>query len=298
MVFWSVNPYVGCEVGCTYCYARYTHRYVVERTRNSGLESQPSWEDFERHIFVKQRKSITTALDRDLLRVLRKHKSDRPYPIVIGTSTDPYQPAERRFQITRAILEKFLAVQGLTLGIITKSSLITRDIELLLELQCRHSVTVYISLISTDVRVIKLFEARSPMPHARLRALRKLRKAGINAGIIAAPVLPGITDSIFQIDALVAAAKEADTAFIHPSVLRIYPSVQDRFLPLIAQHFPSLLSRYRAAYQGRRSPPTDYVNAVNRRFQRVARKHGVEVRDPMRVREQQTLEREVQLSLL
>ncbi|MFQ5704886.1 MAG: radical SAM protein [Gemmatimonadales bacterium] len=299
MEFWSVNPYVGCEIGCTYCYARYAHRYVVERTYDGPPESaQPYRENFERHIFVKQRQSITNVLDRDLLRVLRKHKAGKSYPIIIGTATDPYQPAERRFQITRLILEKFLDLRNLKLGIITKSSLVTRDIDTLLELQSRHELTIYVSLISTSVRIIKLFEARSPMPHARLRALHRLRKAGIKAGIIAAPVLPGITDSVLQVDALVAAAQKADAVFVHPSVLRIYPSVNDRFLPVIEQYFPNLLPRYRAAYQGKRNPPTDYVVAVERRFQRVARKYGMAIRDPLHSDRAKTVECDIQLRLL
>ncbi len=307
MGFWSVNPYVGCEFGCTYCYARYAHRYVVERAHDAGQVSTDefarfheshNWEVFERHIFVKQRRAVLAALERDLMRVHLKNASLNPHPIVIGTATDPYQPAERRFQIMRSILERLLAARGFVLGIITKSPLVCRDIDLLRELEHRHRVVVYISLISTDVRVIKLFEARSPMPHARLRALSKLREAGISAGINAAPVLPGITDSTFQVDALIAAARKASAAFVHPSVLRIYPTVRDGFLPVIEKHFPDLVPRYRAAYQGRHNAPSDYIAAVQRRFQRVAQQYGIKAEDPLQVDEQKRVETETQLSLL
>jgi len=310
MGFWSINPYIGCEFGCTYCYARVTHRYAVERAHYAGRASTEAvaqfrasgnWEMFERHIFVKRRHAVLTALERDLVRIHLKNTLDDPHPIIIGTATDPYQPAERRFQITRAIVERFLDARGLVIGIITKSPLICRDIDLLGELGRRHRVTVYISLISTDTRTIKLFEPRAYMPHARLRALQKLNKAGIRAGINAAPILPGVTDSVFQIDDLMLAAREADTAFVHPSVLRFYPAARDHFLPVIAQHFPNLIPRYRAAYRVGWDAPSSYVSAVQRRFQRIARKHGIDPDDPLQVREHRVAKvakQEMQLSLL
>jgi len=310
MGFWSVNPYVGCEFGCTYCYARYTHRYVVERAHDAGMVSgdalsrfqeTSNWEVFERHIFVKQRRAVLAALERDLGRIRkRRSQTGGTHPIVIGTATDPYQPAERRYRNTRAILERLCSERGLSIGLITKSPLICRDIDVLAELQQRHRFTAYISLISVDVRVIKLFEARSPMPHARLRALQKLRRAGITAGINAAPVLPGITDSAFRIEALMAAAGRAQTCFVHPSVLRFYPSVHDGYLPIVERHFPNLLPRYRAAYRANWDAPPHYVAAVERRFERVARKYGIGAKDPLDVRDHTRGEPEeaVQLRLL
>jgi DNA repair photolyase len=157
---------------------------------------------------------------------------------------------------------------------------------------------VYISLISTNVRIIKRFEARSPMPHARLGALQKLADLGITTGINAAPVLPGITDSAFQIDSLMAAASGAGAAFVHPAVLRFYPAVRDSYLPIVEQKFPNLIPRYHAAYRGNWDPPPNYVAAVQRRFQRAARKYKMNTDDPLQAGEQQQLEREAQLSLL
>ncbi len=307
MGFWSVNPYVGCEFGCTYCYARYAHRYAMERAYCAGRVSKEEisrfresdkWEIFERHIFVKQRRAVLAVLKRDLSKIHSRVSKGTAQPIVIGTATDPYQPAERRFRITHSILEQLLATRGLSLSIITKSSLICRDIELLQELQSRHQVVVYISLVSVDVRVIKLFEARSPMPHARLNALRKLRNANITAGINAAPVLPGITDSVFQIDSLMDAATKAGAAFVHPSVLRNYPTVRDGYLPVVKRHFPDLISRYHAAYGKNWDAPPDYATAVQRRFQRAAMKYGMSTDDPFQIRGQQRTEREAQLSFL
>ncbi|MDJ0766830.1 MAG: radical SAM protein [Myxococcota bacterium] len=304
MGFWSINPYVGCQFGCTYCYAHYAHRYAVERAYDigniSGDEfsqlSQPNDEDaFSRHVFVKKRQAVLDALEHDLAKV---HRQDNFPNIVIGTATDPYQLAERQFGITRVLLEKFLSVQECALSITTKSPLVCRDIDLLQKLGRRHRVTVYISLITIDARVIRLFEKRSPLPHARLHALSKLREAGINAGINVAPVLPGITDSAFQIEALTTAAKEAGAAFVRPDVLRMYPAIRDELLPIIEQHFPNVWPRYRRAYREEQTAPPDYLNAIRRRFERAARKHGIDPVDPLETKEQRAAEPAVQLSLL
>jgi len=307
MGFWSINPYVGCELGCSYCYARYAHRYVMERTHDAGqisieefnrFRETQSWEGFERQIFVKRRRSVLTALERDLAKIRRKSTCGRPHPIVIGTATDPYQPAEQRFHITRAILSRLLETRGLTISLITKSPRVCRDIELLRELKTRHRLVVYISLISTDVRIIKQFEARSPMPHARLATLRKFTDVGIIAGLNVAPVLPGITDSAFQIDSLMAAASKASAAFVHPAALQFFPAVRDGYLPIVEKHFPDLVPRYRVAYRGNWDAPTDYVAAIRRRFQRAARKYGLDTDDPLQIREQRQAECHAQLSLL
>ena len=307
MKFWSINPYVGCELGCTYCYAHYAHRYVVERAQDTGQVSrdkmtrffEPNSEPtFSQHIFVKQRSAVLQALERDLVRIHKRSSPDNPATVAIGTATDPYQPAERVFGITRAILERLVTTERLELGITTKSPLICRDIDVLLELGRKHKVTVYISLICKTTRLIRCFEQHSPSPQARFRALSRLRDAGITAGINAAPVLPGITDSVFEIEALMAAAKDAGANFVHPSVLRIYPSVRDEFLPVIEQHFPNLVPRYRAAYENRRSAPSNYLDAIERRFERLARRYGIHSANHFKREERRKVEPEAQLSLL
>ncbi len=307
MEFWSMNPYVGCELGCTYCYAHYTHRYVVERTHHAaellyGQFAKPARSnreaDFTRHIFVKQRSAVLNALERDLARINRASSPADPATLAIGTATDPYQPAERHFGITRSILERLLDVEGLRLGVTTKSPLVCRDIDVLRELGRKHEVTVFLSLICSSKRLIGLFERRSPSPNARLRAICRLREAGVTAGINAAPVLPGVTDSIFEIEALMVAAEHAGAKFVCPSVLRIYPSVRDEFLPVIEQHFPNLVPRYRAAYHKGQSAPADYLKAIERRFEKIARKHGLSTADPFSREEPRQAEPEAQLSLL
>jgi len=275
MDYWSLNPYVGCEFGCSYCYARYTHRYVVERAHDAGkltdaefadYRGAHGWEAFEKRIFVKEQ--IVGALDADL-----KHVPAGEC-IVIGTATDPYQPAERRFRLTRAVLQRLTRCEGLSFGIITKSPLIARDRDLLLRLQERNELQIHVSLITLDAPLARKLEARSPHPIARLRALKKLVDAGVHAGLIVAPVLPGITDDIARLDALFAAAKEAGALFVHAGALRLYAAVRDRFLGVLEEHFPALVPRYIKAYARQGGAPKEYAQALSRRIEKLRRRHG------------------------
>src|SRR6516225_9367713 len=174
---WTINPYRGCEFACKYCYARYTHEFMEMR---DGLE-------FERKIYVKQQ--TAWLLRQDLKQVKRGEQ------IAIGTATDPYQPAERRFEVTRGILEEFARHRGLELGIVTKSDLIIRDIDLLREIARHNSFYVSITVTTTNTRLARILEPRAPRPDLRLQAVAKLVQAGLNAGVICSPVMPGITDS-------------------------------------------------------------------------------------------------------
>ena len=293
MDFWSINPYVGCEFGCTYCYARYAHRYVVERAHDQRRLSDEEfrefrgpegWEAFERRIFVKQH--MLGALNADLQRYFRSGRTPdgAAAPIVIGTATDPYQPAERRFRVTRAILERLASYEGLSVGIITKSPLVTRDIDVLRRLAARSDLEVYVSLIALDPKLIRTFEVRSPLPAVRLRALRRLTAAGINAGLIVAPVLPGVTDDVSHLEALFQAAREAGARFVHAGPLRLYAGVRDRFLPVLQAEFPHLAARYARAYAWHSSAPREYAAALHRRVQRLQAKFGLPVNNGMQDR--------------
>ena len=284
MDFWSLNPYVGCEFGCSYCYARYAHRYVVQRAHDSGklsdselteFQGPHGWEAFEQRIFVKQQ--ILAALDSDLRRFFRRVRQGPGDTIVIGTATDPYQPAERRFRLTRAVLGRLAQCEGLSIGVITKSSLVARDADLFVQIQRRNDLEVHISLITLDVALIRALEARSPIPVVRLRALKRLTDAGVNAGLIVAPVLPGITDDVPRLDALFHAARVAGARFLTASPLRLYPGIRDRFLPVLDQHFPALADRYRRAYAGRGAAPRDYARALSRRIKKLQAKWGFPV---------------------
>ena len=265
MGFWSINPYVGCEFGCTYCYARDTHRYTLERLGQTG--DTPAWLDFEQRILVKTEVADVLARTLDSARL----GSDS---LVIGTATDPYQPAERRFRLTRAILERLLGFRGLSIGIITKSPLVTRDLRLLQALSARHEVTVNISLASLDARLIRRLELRSPVPGARIRALRRLAEGGVHAGLLIAPIVPGITDDREGLSRLMGAAKEAGARYVVGSALRLGPAARRRFLPVLTREFPQLAGRYRRHYADREGASAAYQAALKRRVQELERLHG------------------------
>jgi DNA repair photolyase len=285
MPFWSLNPYVGCEFGCRYCYARFAHGYALERARKVGAlaaavhgpEGAPRrpWEAFERTILVKQREQLAEALDRDLARLRRRHGP--PQAIGIGTATDPYQPAERKFRLTRLVLERLAAERGQHISIVTKSPLVTRDADLLHALAARHELAVHISLIGTNQRMVRLFEPRSPVPGVRIRALGRLADAGLQAGIICAPILPGLTDGIRPLRDLLTAARDAGARFAHAGPLHLYPAVREPFLPIVERHFPSLAERYRIAYAHATDAPARYRAALHARFAAIAGDLGLPV---------------------
>ena len=269
MGFWSLNPYVGCEFGCTYCFARFAHRYVVERGRQAGESPALEWDDaaFERQVFVKSEAP-------DVLALTLKPSRLGDAAIAIGTATDPYQPAERRFRLTRRILERLAQFHGLNVSLVTKSPLVTRDLDVLSRLAARSRLTVYLSLITVEVPLIRRIEARSPMPQVRLRALAKLGAAGIRAGVMIAPVLPGISDGLGQLRALMRAARDAGAAFVHVAPLRLYAAVRPTFLPVVARHFPALLPRYERAFDTRGCVTGAYADALERRAARLQRETG------------------------
>jgi DNA repair photolyase len=285
MGFWSINPYVGCEFGCTYCYARDTHRFAVERAEQrhggpaEGGEPLPHWLDFEKRILVK-----TDIADR-LVRTLDPSKLGND-SLVIGTATDPYQPAERLYRLTRSILEVLTRFRGLRIGIISKSPLVTRDIDLLQRLSERGEVTVNVSLATLDPRLARRLELRSPIPAARIRALARLSAAGIHAGLLIAPIVPGVTDDRPGLGRLMAAAKEAGARYVVGSALRLGPAARHRFLPHLAREFPDLAERYRRHYGEREGVSREYQAALTRRLDRLQREHGFPLEEERHRREQ------------
>jgi DNA repair photolyase len=263
MPFWSLNPYVGCEFGCTYCYARDTHRYLVERM-GGQVETLPAWEAFERRVIVKLDVAAVLARTLDPARLAGSS-------LVIGTATDPYQPAERKFRLTRRVLEALLAYRGLSIGLITKSPLVTRDLDVLCRLSQRHHLEVNISLATLDRRLARRLELRSPVPAARLRALAKLVRGGVRAGLLVAPIVPCVTDSRAALDALFRAAREAGARYVVGSALRLGPAARHRFLPHLAQEFPHLAERYAQHYRSRTSASRQYQDALARRLRALRR---------------------------
>jgi DNA repair photolyase len=308
MGFWSLNPYVGCEFGCTYCYARETHKWVMERARGlaSGVRRQalehtsqasednpdalrlapgasrlPAWEAFEKQILVKT--SAAHVLTRTLFPAKLAGAS-----LVIGTATDPYQPAERRFRLTRSILEALLGWRGLSLGIITKSPLVLRDLPILKQLAARHDLSVNISLCSVDAALLRRIEARSPAPHARLRALKGLVDGGIHAGLMVAPILPGLTDSRAALAAIMAAAREAGACYVAGFPLRVGPATRARLLPHLAEEFPELTERYTRHFAGRDTASREYIDALTTRLHALQREYGFPVNPSRRRRRGET----------
>jgi DNA repair photolyase len=267
MGFWSINPYVGCEFGCTYCYARDTHRWVVERAAPNRLTDLPPAEAFEKEILVKS--DVAGVLARTL-----NPAKLAGNPLVIGTATDPYQPAERRFRLTRKILEVLQSYHGLSIEIITKSPLITRDLDLLQAISRRNQLSINISLATADPRLARRLELRSPIPAARLRALRRLTAGGVDAGLIIAPIIPGITDDWAGLARLMEAAKEAGAHYVIGSALRLGPAARQRFLPLLEREFPELYQRYRRHYATSDLASRSYQEALTRRLNALRQAFG------------------------
>ncbi len=282
MDFWSINPYVGCEFGCTYCYARDTHRYAVERAvgRSGGRgEDMAPWLAFEKRILIKT--EIADRLARTLDAAKLGHHS-----LVIGTATDPYQPAERRYRLTRSILRVLAGYRGLRIGIISKSPLVTRDIDLLQRLSEANEVTVNVSLVTLDTAIARRLELRSPIPSARIRGLRRLSEAGIHAGLLLAPIVPGITDDREGLRAVMVAAKEAGARYVVGSALRLNSAARHRFLPHLSAEFPELAERYRRHYGDREGVSREYQAALTRRLDELQRELGFPV-DEERLRRAQ-----------
>ncbi len=253
---WAINPYRGCEFACKYCYARYTHEFMELR---DGV-------DFERKIFIKQH--AAELLRRELKKVKRGEQ------ISIGTATDPYQPAERLFEVTRAILEEFARHSGLEIGIVTKSNIVTRDAEIFRRIAERNELFVNVTVTTVDVELARKLEPRAPRPDLRLEAVRQLSLAGVNAGVICAPVLPEITDRPRDLEALVRAASEAGAKYIYANALFLKPCSAAVFLPFLEAEFPKLVGVYRARYRERAFLPKGYAERLSRLMSALREKYG------------------------
>jgi DNA repair photolyase len=259
---WTINPYRGCEFACKYCYARYTHEFMELR---DGAE-------FERKIYVKQQ--TAELLRRDLRRVKPGEG------IALGTATDPYQPAERRYEVTRGILEEFARHRGFELGIVTKSNLIVRDLELLREVARNNLLSVHITVTTMNVELARILEPRAPRPDLRMEAVRQLSEAGLEVGVSSSPVLPGITDAPADLEAVVRAAAEAGARHIFAGALFLKPCSAAIFLPFLEAHFPLLVENYRERYQNRAFLPESYAKRISRLVSSLRQKYGIQRNDP------------------
>jgi len=254
---WTINPYRGCELGCTYCYARYTH----------GFFDLVGEKDFERRIFVKQGTSAA------LLRRLRLSRL-QGQPIAIGTATDPYQPAERHFGVTREILSAFLVPEGLTLSITTKSPLILRDLELLRRLDERHALTVNLTITAVDPELARRLEPQAPDPRSRLRAVERLAEAGLAVAVFVKPLLPGLNDSEEELVPLFAAVREAGAFDVAATPLFLPRATRAHFEPWLAEEFPRLAGLYRRLYSRRDHLDRDAQEQLLETFYRLRLAHG------------------------
>ena len=283
MDYWSVNPYVGCAFGCTYCYARYAHRYALQRALSAAspgdalraeIESVPPWLAFERHVLVKE--NAAELLTRELRPGgARLAALEAGQVVVIGTATDPYQPAERRFRITRSVLETLAAHSRLSIVVITKSPLITRDVEVLRRITDRSALTIHLSLITMRRELARLIEPRAPTPDARIRAIARLRESGIDVGINVMPVLPGITDNPADLADLVRQVAGAGATHVNACSLRLRATARARYLPFIAENFPHLAERYATSYASTHQLSDHYREGLHRFFRGLCAKVGI-----------------------
>jgi len=255
---WTLNPYRGCEFGCKYCYARYTHEFLELRDGR----------DFERKIFAKLGSP-------DILRAELRQARDRGLPIALGTATDPYQPAEKQFQITRRMLEVFREFEGIDFSITTKSTLVLRDLDLLRPIAQQHHFSVHITVTTVDARLARRIEPKAPPPLKRLEAVKALVDAGIRAGVNAAPVLPGLTDSPSQLERLARAAAEHHARFFFVNVLFLMPSAKAQFMPFLEKEYPHLAWRYRRLYQNSAYLSKQYKDDIEKLTGELRERYGL-----------------------
>jgi DNA repair photolyase len=258
---WTVNPFRGCEFGCRYCYARPTHGYLGH--------ADPA--EFESRIYVKR--ADPTKLAFRLRRALESGEE-----VAIGAVTDPYQPAEARFEVTRRVLEAVARVPGLRVGITTKSAGIVRDVDLLAEITGRSDLIVNVSLTSMDAPLLRQIEPRAPRPDLRLEAMAKLVAAGVPARLFAMPVLPFLTDTETGLRTLFTRARQAGAREAIWNVLFLRGETHRFFLEFIGREFPKLLPRYRALYGAGSAADPAYRERIEQLATRVALEAGFPAR--------------------
>lgn len=227
---WTINPYRGCEFGCKYCYARYTHEFMELRET----------EQFETIIFSKH--FDADSFRRELAKIPREDW------IAIGTATDPYQPAERRYGVTRRVLEVFAGERGRAVSVTTKSDLASRDADLLAEIGKRNRVHVLQTITTTDASLARVLEPYAPRPELRFESVRRLTAAGIDVSVMNSPVLPLINDSRESLAAVARLAREAGASYFVAQVLFLKDCARKAFFPMLEERFPHLVRRYRERF--------------------------------------------------
>jgi DNA repair photolyase len=252
---WSLNPYGGCVHKCRFCFA-VQYRVVAD---------QGTQQDFGTRLFVKT--NFVEVLARELQRPALQGEH-----ITLGTATDPYQPVEGRYRLTRGALG-LLRDHGNSVSLLTKSPMIVRDVDLLADIAQQTSAQVFFSITTVDLDLWRTVEPGTANPFHRLRAMRTLREAGVPAGVMMAPILPGLTDSVASIEAVAAAARDHKAAYFSATALRLAPHVKEFYLGFIGDEYPDLLARYERAYPGAYAPP-EYRDKLNERVERIRERYG------------------------
>ena len=253
---WTINPYRGCEFACKYCFARYAHEF---------MELEPL--DFERKIYVKQQAAWLLRQD------LRRVKPGQS--IALGTATDPYQPAERRHGITRSVLEEFSLHSGLEIGIVTKSNLVLRDLDVLQKVAKANSLMVHITVTTLDNELARILEPRVPRPDLRLKAVRMLNENGIPTGVLCCPVVPGITDDAKNLERVLKAAAQHKAQAVHANPLYLKPATRAVFMPFLEEKFPHLAKVYHERYKDGAYLPKQYYSRIRELMDTLRKKHGI-----------------------
>jgi DNA repair photolyase len=226
----TLNPYRGCEYACHYCYARYTHEFL-------NFDDPAA---FEREIYLKQ--NFSWLLEQEL------RGFDPSEEIAIGTATDPYQPIERQAKVTQGVLEVLSRQSGLKIGLVTKSTLIERDISLLQAIAATNTLTLHITITTTDAALARKLEPRAPRPDLRFQTVRRLREAGLTVGVLCSPLLPGITDNGPMLNLVARQAAAAGASFLSAEPLFLKSCSRETFFQFIAEQFPALSASYTQRY--------------------------------------------------
>jgi DNA repair photolyase len=264
MFEWSLNPYMGCVHRCTFCYVRAFERRA-DRPADDGYGTS-----------IRVKTNVVEVLRAELARPSWEGSS-----VAIGAATDPYQPAEGRYRLTRGCIEA-LADYSNPFGLITRGPMIVRDVDVLVEAAKRAEVGVTFSIPTLDEEVWRKTEPSTAHPRQRLRALKELVDAGIKVGVGMAPILPGISDRPEQLREVVKAAREAGATGVWTNILFLRPGTREHFLEHVAEDFPELLPRYLELYRGRAYLPAAESKPLRAQVSALAKEYGV--RDRRRVK--------------
>jgi DNA repair photolyase len=262
---WSLNPYMGCVHRCTFCYVRhFEHR-----------SDRPADDRYGTSIRVKT--NVAEVLRKELARGAWERED-----VAIGAATDPYQPAEGRYKLTRACLE-VLRDAANPFSIITRGPMIVRDLDVLVEAAQRASVAVTFSVPTVDEEVWKRTEPSTAHPRQRLKAVKELVDAGIKTGVGMAPILPGISDRPEQLREVVRAAREAGATGIWANLLFLRPGTREHFLSHLAEDWPEQLPHYEELYANKAYLGADLMKPLKSEVSKLAREYGVKDRRPRRL---------------